>query len=136
MNAKSYWNNKHLDYAKKDWIDKPTIFAQFVLGYLPKSGKLLELGAGHGQDSRFFTKKGFSVISTDFSETALKFIKEKSAKEGLLIRTKLIDLSKKLPFENNSFDIVYAHLSLHYFDKTTTVELFNEIFRILNPEVS
>lgn len=38
-----------------------------------------------------------------------------------------------LPFANNSFDIVYAHLSFHYFDQKTTFGIMNEIERILKP---
>ncbi len=44
-----------------------------------------------------------------------------------------VDLKEKLPFEDNSFDIVYAHLSLHYFDQETTFGIINEIERILKP---
>jgi SAM-dependent methyltransferase len=134
MDPKDYWNKKHIGYATKDWIDKPTIFSQFAIQYFPKTGTLLDLGAGHGQDSRFFTKKGYTVTGTDFSETALKFLKEKADKEGLKIKTEQVDLSKDLPFENESFDIVYAHLSLHYFDLDTTNNLFSEIQRILKPD--
>lgn len=133
MDPKDYWNKKHICYASKDWIDKPTIFSQFAIQYFPKTGSLLDLGAGHGQDSRFFAKKGYSVTGTDFSETALKFLKEKADKEGLKIKTEQVDLSKDLPFGNESFDIVYAHLSLHYFDQKTTVKLFKEIHRVLKP---
>lgn len=134
MNSKKFWNKKHYDYAAKDWIDKPTIFAQFAIQYFPKHGTLIDLGAGQGQDSRFFAKKGYFVTSADFSDTALRFSKEKAIKEKLEIQTEQVDLSKKLPFENSSFDTVYAHLSLHYFDVKTTTELFNEIHRILKSE--
>jgi ubiquinone/menaquinone biosynthesis C-methylase UbiE len=133
MDPKGYWNKKHIRYAAKDWIDKPTIFSQFAIQYFPKTGTLLDLGAGHGQDSRFFAKKGYSVTGTDFSETALRFLAEKADKEGLRIKTEQVDLSKNLPFENNKFDVVYAHLSLHYFDVKTTDKLFSEIQRILKP---
>ena len=42
-----------------------------------------------------------------------------------------IDLEQKLPFKDNSFDIVYSHLALHYFNKKTTRRLFGEIARVL-----
>ena len=61
------WNEKHLKYAKTDWIDKPTIFAEWVAQYLPKEGSMLELGCGQGQDSRFFADKGFILDALDFS---------------------------------------------------------------------
>lgn len=37
-------------------------------------------------------------------------------------------------FRSESFDIIYAHLSLHYFDEKTTNLIFDEIYRILKHE--
>lgn len=35
--------------------------------------------------------------------------------------------------KDNSFDVVYAHLSLHYFDDETTKKIFKKISFILKP---
>jgi len=43
------------------------------------------------------------------------------------------DLREELPFDDASFDVVYAHLSLHYFDHETTTRLIGEIQRVLKP---
>lgn len=67
MNTKAYWDKKHDKYAAQSWIDKPSIFVKEVIKYFPKMGKILELAAGQGQDSRFFASKGYKVVSTDFS---------------------------------------------------------------------
>jgi SAM-dependent methyltransferase len=134
MNLQKYWAEKHLKYSKEDWIDKPTIFAKFAINYFPKNGKLLELGAGQGQDSIFFAKNGFDVLCTDFSEKALEIAKQKSKIENLKINFQLIDLEKHLPFNKESFDIVYSHLALHYFSSDRTIGLFDEIANILKPK--
>lgn len=134
MKEKKYWEEKHIDYSKADWIEKPTIFAQFSIKYFPKSGVLLDLGAGQGQDSRYFSKLGYTVTSTDFSNNALKFAKEKAKRRKLKISYFNLDHSRKLPFKDGPFDIVYSHLSLHYFDNLTTEKLFNEIYRVLKPK--
>jgi SAM-dependent methyltransferase len=130
MNAIEYWDKQHIKYSATDWIDKPTIFAEWALEYLPANGKLLDLGAGQGQDSRYFADKGFSVTATDFSDTALQIAKEKSPQ---LTSFQKVDLAQVLPLEDSSFDVVYSHLSLHYFDQETTKKLFSEIYRILKP---
>ncbi len=43
-------------------------------------------------------------------------------------------MRRPLPFDDASFDIVYAHLSLHYFDRQTTEQIFAEMYRILKPK--
>lgn len=129
---KDYWKKTHEIYSKKDWISNTTIFAQFAVGYFPKQGKLLDLGAGQGQDSRYFTKLGYDVTSTDISDSALKLSKENAG--GLDIKFMEVDIANKLPFEDNSFDIVYSHLALHYFTDEKTREVFQEIFRVLKPQ--
>lgn len=129
MNPNKYWQEQHQKYATKEWIVKPTIFAQQTISFLPKNGKMVDLGAGQGQDSQFFAQNNFKVISTDFCKNALDISKNKSS--NLDIDFKVVDLSKKLPFNDISFDIVYSHMALHYFDQKETQQLFNEIHRIL-----
>lgn len=131
IDARKYWVGGHKKYLTTSWIDKPTIFATQVIKYFPRKGKLLDLGAGQGQDSRFFAKKGFRVLCTDFSDFALEIAKEKAEKEKLKINFLELDISQKLPFEDNVFDIVYSHLALHYWDKEKTKIIFNEILRVL-----
>jgi ubiquinone/menaquinone biosynthesis C-methylase UbiE len=134
MDFRKIWEEKHKKYANQDWIDRPNIFAQFAISYFPKEGKLLDLGAGQGQDSRYFSKKGYYVIGTDFSETAIKLAREKTKKESLKINFLISDLSKKFPFTQNEFDIVYSHLALQYFSNVVTKQLFEEIFRVTKTE--
>jgi len=130
---KNYWHKTHRIYSKKDWINNTTIFAQFAVGYFPKTGKILDLGAGQGQDSRYFAKLGYNVTSTDISDLALKLSKENADKDGLKIEFIETDIADKLPFEDNSFDIVYSHLALHYFSDEKTKEILQEIKRVLKP---
>ncbi len=130
----AWWDKKSEKYATKDWIDKTTIFAEWALHFFPENGKVLELGAGHGQDTRFFANHEYEVISTDFSSTALNYNKKKLP-SGLKSKVSIqqLDLSKTFPFEDDSFDVVYSHLSIHYFDDRTTSQIFSEIHRVLKP---
>lgn len=130
MSEQNFWDHQHDRYATSTWIDKPTLFAQWVVSYFPDTGSILELGAGQAQDSRYFAQQGYNVTATDLSAHALELAKHKSADS---ITFQQVDLSQPLPFANESFDVVYAHLSLHYFDSTTTAKLFAEIKRVLRP---
>lgn len=130
---KDYWERAHKIYSKKSWINDTTIFARFAQGYFPKKGNLLDLGAGQGQDSRYFSKIGYNVISTDICDEALKLSSENAKKEYLDVKFTQLDIAEKLPFVDNSFDIVYSHLALHYFTEKKTKEIFDEIYRVLKP---
>lgn len=125
---KEIWNKIHSNYQKQDWVNKPSIFAEQTISYFPKNAKVLELGGALGQDSVFFQENGCQVLLTDWSEEVLAEAKAKNK-----VDTQQVDISKPLNFENSAFDVVYAHLSLHYFDSETTHKVFSEIHRILKP---
>lgn len=125
------WQELHEQYEDKDWLDKPSIFAEQVVPYLPTGGSLLDLGAGQGQDSIYFAQGGYSVTSTDIEQSALDKAKLKAG--NLPIVFELVDVTQGLPYVDATFDIVYAHLSLHYFDRATTAKVFSEVYRVLKP---
>jgi ubiquinone/menaquinone biosynthesis C-methylase UbiE len=111
------WSKLHAGYKKENWINIPSLFAETVIDYFPKSAKILELGAGQGQDARFFAEHGHRVYFTDISDSALNWGKAKIPQK---LKNKItvlqLDLLEDFPFSDGSFDVVYAHLSLHYFD--------------------
>lgn len=132
MDINKQWDDLHKHYSKQDWIGKPNIFAQEVLEHFPKNGYVLCLGDGQGQDGRFFASKGYKVLSTDISESALEINKNKIIEQSLEnISTEKLNLENPFRFEDETFDIVYAHLSLHYFAEDTTLRIFKEIRRVL-----
>jgi 2-polyprenyl-3-methyl-5-hydroxy-6-metoxy-1,4-benzoquinol methylase len=69
------WKELHSNYQEQDWIGKPSLFAETAIQYFPKKGKLLELGAGIGQDSLFFAKQGYDVLSSDIETSGLNLMK-------------------------------------------------------------
>ena len=134
MQSNDFWTNVHkMGYKNADWIDKPSLFVSQVVDLLPKEGKLLDLGAGQGQDSRFFARAGYKVISTDLNEAALSLSKAKADDDVSDLEFKVVDIGKKFSFDDQSYDVVYSHLGLHYFDKQTTRGVLEEIKRVLKP---
>lgn len=132
MKKDAKWDKLHQHYSKQDWIEKPNIFAEEVLEHFPREGYILCLGDGQGQDGRFFASKGYKVLSTDISDSALDINSKKIAEAGLEnITTERLDLTANFPYKDATFDVVYAHLSLHYFTENITKQIFNEIRRVL-----
>ncbi len=115
-------------WAKRDGSSNP--FAQTVLRNIPEpQGKtLLDLGCGDGRDAIAFADAGFSVTAVDYSESGIA--KLKSARPD--IRAMQADI-RELQFPEGSFDVVYAHLSLHYFDDATTRTVLERIRMWLKP---
>jgi ubiquinone/menaquinone biosynthesis C-methylase UbiE len=130
---KDYWRKSHEMFSKDERANKVSEFAQFAVGYFPHNGKLLDLGAGRGQDSRYFANLGYDVTSADISDLGLRLSAEKTGGD-LKIKFLELDIADGLPFEDNSFDVVYARYSLHYFLDEKTKEIFREIYRALKPQ--
>ena len=98
--------------------------------------KIIELGAGLGRDTIFFAKNFVHVTALDYSHSGIKVINKKSKQQNLsnYILTKIFDVRKKLPFEDNSVDAFFSHML--YCMALTSIELENlnkEICRILKP---
>lgn len=90
---------------------------------------ILELGCGTGRDARYLTERGFAVLATDASETAL----ERTSQIAPGVRRQCVNMTEPLPFVDASFDIVIASLSLHYFRWQKTKEVVADINRCLKP---
>ena len=114
-----YWKKRINEKLEMDmWIDE-------YIEYFNNKGKYLELGCGIGQYSKRLMEYGYEVTSTDISETALREVKKFNK------NTKIVDMTERLPFESETFDLVFASLSIHYFDDKTTKQLVSEIKRVL-----
>lgn len=135
MTSQDVWADLHKHYRAQDWIDKPSLFAAQVVDFFPANSDILELGAGLGQDSHFFAAYGFNVVATDAAQTVLDIDQRKQSPD---VRDRVqfmqMDMRQPFPCEDQSFGVVYAHLSLHYFDRATTKRIFSEIERVLKPQ--
>ena len=116
----------------------PSISANKALNIFQekKIKKIVEIGAGLGRDTIFFAKNSFYIQALDYSKTSIDSIKDKSKKLNLsnFIRTKIYDIRKKLPFEDNSIEGCFSHMLYCMALTNSDLEnLNNEICRILKP---
>ena len=117
-----YWKEHINKKLEEDiWIDD-------YKEYFNKNGLCLDLGCGVGQFSKRIMGYGYDVISADISNIALNKVKEFNSN---IIN---VDMRKKLPFENDKFDIIFANLSIHYFSDIETKNLIKEVRRILKKD--
>jgi ubiquinone/menaquinone biosynthesis C-methylase UbiE len=129
MDQKKLWQSK--------WNDEnsqlpPNNFAIRAYKLIKSKHKtLLDLGCGTGRDSLYFANKGLKVTAADWSQSGLDQLQKLAEKRKISnLEVTQQDISK-LSLNPNSFDVIYAHLSLHYFDDKTTKLIFNKLHSVL-----
>lgn len=134
-NSKEYWNEeywkkyleenngKELDFLSDLWIEK---YSDIFIN-IPR-GKAIDLGCGLGQYTDYLLSEGFDVFSCDISNEVLKTLKSRNPK----LKTLELDMTSTFPFKDNSIKLVFANLSIHYFDEASTKKLLAEIRRVLD----
>ena len=115
--------------------NEPSVAAVKSLNFF-KGKKIVELGAGLGRDTIFFAKNSIQVEALDYSQKAIEIINNKSKKLNLtqFIKTKIFDVRKKLPFDDNTIDGCFSHMLYCMALSNYDLENLNkEILRILKP---
>lgn len=125
---KTNWDNYYNQYFNNkvnidNWLDK----YQKIIDN--STEPIIDLGCGKGNNTSYLLNRNKQVIACDYSDIALKYINTYLTSTNL--RTMQFDLSLKMPFNNSIADLIIADLSLHYFSKQTTINILNEIKRIL-----
>jgi len=116
----------------------PSIAAKKALKIfkIEKINRVVELGAGLGRDTIYFAKNSIHVEALDYSPSGIKIINQKINQNNFsnLVNTKILDVRKTLPFEDNSIDGFYSHMLYCMALTTSDLENLNkEIHRVLKP---
>ena len=119
------------DKRNKKATGKP-IYDLWLDNYLPllkeyKQEEILDLGCGGGCDSLYLTERGYKVLACDISKEALSNTKKYIPG----IKTKQMNLIEDFSFEDETYTLIIADLSIHYFSDQETIHIMEEIKRIL-----
>jgi ubiquinone/menaquinone biosynthesis C-methylase UbiE len=98
---------------------------------LLKGKHLLEIGCGMGYDSLEFLKRGVRVTATDLTPNAVKMTLQHFAIENVKAEQLRTANALDLPFEENTFDAVWANGVLHATGDTRRA--IQEARRVLKP---
>jgi len=95
---------------------------------LERGDYILDLGSGSGRDLRYFAERGFLVIGIDYSANLVKLSRTYSEQPVVWG-----DFSS-LPFEDDSFDAVWAIGSLLHTPRDSIFPVFREVHRVLKDD--
>lgn len=121
---KKYWEDFYSTAPKvktDKWLDK----YKFLL---KNCNTILDLGCGNGANEDYLKKIDIFPFACDISHNAIKIMNELHPR----CETRVVDISEKLPYDDKQINLIIADLSLHYFDRETTIKIVEELKRILN----
>lgn len=126
--TKNDYNTIALDFAntrQNFWTD-----SLFLLEYIKKNEKLLDLGCGNGRLYKMLKKLSIDYIGIDISEELIKKAKENNPEVNFIVGSAL-----DLPFKNEIFDKVISIAVLHHIPSyKLRIKFMEEGYRVLKKD--
>ena len=128
MSEAEYWDSGWLNRR----FEPPNNFARRAYKLIKARNlkKVLDLGSGNGRDSVYFFRKGLQVTALDFSKSGIGILKSRFP-EIECITADIREMDFQDDSYDDSYDVIYAHLGLQYFDDGLTGEIFNRLHNVL-----
>jgi len=102
------------------------------LDAIPFQGKhVLEIGLGQGADSEQLVRRGALWSGLDLTQESVDRVKTRFALHGLAYQSIMKGSALSIPYEANSFDLVFSHGVLHHIPEILAAQ--KEIARVLKP---
>jgi SAM-dependent methyltransferase len=125
--AKDYEHNVDTKNVYNIDYERPAMIKLFPSNL--KNMKVLDAGCAAGWYTLQLVNLGAKVIASDISPEMVAATKRRIGENAEVM---CLDLEKKLPFEDESFDFIVSSLVLHYVEDWS--KTFSEFRRILKPE--
>lgn len=116
------------------WPDTFVTKFFFKSGFDKRTGSLLELGGGNGNNARLFTEYGWHVTGLDFDPNQVADARANwSEEDPSTYDFREWDLRKGLPQLDRHFDALVGNGSLYYFERSYLEQLLSELRSLLKP---
>lgn len=106
-------------------------FSPFLRNERLDGAELLGLASGGGQQMPIFAALDAHCTVLDYSDRQLESERNVALREGYEINIVKADMTKRLPFEDNCFDLIFHPVSNCYIEDVYHV--WDECYRILKP---
>ncbi|MDQ5807764.1 MAG: class I SAM-dependent methyltransferase [Actinomycetota bacterium] len=118
------------EVERERWELEPFIpsFAEF---WKWRGKRVLEIGVGQGTDHLQFARAGADLSGVDLTEASIELASRRLGFEGLESDLRRAD-AETLPFEDDTFDLVYSWGVLHHTPRTE--EAIEEARRVCAPD--
>ncbi len=143
--VRAYWNAHpcgtqftHLEWGSKEFFEEVERFRYETQPFMRevmefdrhKGERLLEIGCGLGTDLMQFARGGALVTGVDLTPASAELVRRRLALYGLSGNAQVAD-AERLPFADNTFDVVYSFGVLHH--TPNTAKSVDEAYRVLRP---
>lgn len=121
---KSYklFENTSVLLKLKDNIDNELV--NKIKSLVENGGRILEISCGNGADAIELSNSGYDVTATDLDDGYVDFVNTQG------VECIKHDTTKRFPFSDGEFDLIYSRLGLHYFTQEELKEIFKELNRL------
>lgn len=124
--------------GRQSWDDDDHAFDQLRAflksAHAPRPGLALDLGCGGGQAAMLLAHRGWSVLATDYSQTAVRMALENIRETNQAIYPFVADAARPLPVRPGSIDLVVDNHVLHCFVSEADRKAFlNNAYTALRP---
>jgi len=138
MPQKNIWEKEYKNPKLVTKFNEPQPFVRKFAKYIRKERPwsfedlhVLDLGSGVGRNSNYFAEKGAHVVGIEISSTAVHLAKMRSDEQGLDVHYICGNFGGKLPYEDESFQIVLDVTSSNSLTEVERSIHLKEVSRVL-----